>query len=148
MTIPTPLKCILVNPAILDLVVRRYPPPSSKVCLLTEMKALVFCREVLSEVLMLAAVQEHVQSAAFVLHQVRRTLIDVGAVGTPPVSTSLWSLCTVDLRLGLHAAPCQMFTPLAGPFNCELCLLCTASVAPYPASDSSAQYARCRCSCV
>ena len=73
MTIPTPLKCILVNPAILDLVVRRYRPPSSKVCLLTEMKPLVFCREVLSEVLMLAAVQEHVQSAAFVLHQVRRT---------------------------------------------------------------------------
>lgn len=41
------------------------------------MKPLVFCREVLSEVLMLAAVQEHVQSAAFVLHQV----IDVGTVG-------------------------------------------------------------------
>ncbi|CAM9782601.1 unnamed protein product, partial [Hapterophycus canaliculatus] len=39
------------------------------VCLLTEMKPLVFCREVLGEVLMLAAVQEHVESAAFVLHQ-------------------------------------------------------------------------------
>lgn len=36
------------------------------------MKPLVFCREVLGEVLMLAAVQEHVQSAAFVLHQVGR----------------------------------------------------------------------------
>lgn len=41
-----------------------------QVCLLTEMKALVFCREVLGEVLTLAAVQEHVQSASFVLHQV------------------------------------------------------------------------------
>ncbi|CAM9896013.1 unnamed protein product [Ectocarpus sp. 4 AP-2014] len=39
------------------------------VCLLSEMKPLVFCREVLGEVLMLAAVQEHVQPAAFVLHQ-------------------------------------------------------------------------------
>eukprot|EP00752_Nemacystus_decipiens_P012475 g11049.t1 len=39
------------------------------VCLLAETKPLVFCREVLNEVLMLAAVQEHVQSAAFVLHQ-------------------------------------------------------------------------------
>ena len=43
----------------------------AKVCLLKEMKPLVFCREVLAEVLMLAAVQEHVQAAAFVLHQVR-----------------------------------------------------------------------------
>ncbi len=43
-----------------------------QVCLLDEMKPLVFCREVLAEILMLAAVQEHIQSAAFVLHQVRR----------------------------------------------------------------------------
>lgn len=46
------------------------PPPIPKVCLVTELKPLVFSREVLSEVLMLAAVQEHVQSAASVLHQV------------------------------------------------------------------------------
>ncbi|CAN0333973.1 unnamed protein product, partial [Laminaria digitata] len=39
------------------------------VCLLTELKPLVFSSEVLSEVLMLAAVQEHVQSAACVLYQ-------------------------------------------------------------------------------
>eukprot|EP00904_Undaria_pinnatifida_P008605 jgi/Undpi1/4875/HiC_scaffold_19.g08228.m1 len=39
------------------------------VCLLTELKPLVFSEEVLSEVLMLAAVQEHVQSAACVLYQ-------------------------------------------------------------------------------
>ena len=39
------------------------------------MKPLVFCREVLSEILMLAAVQEHVQSATFVLHQVGFTLL-------------------------------------------------------------------------
>lgn len=41
-----------------------------QVCLLAEMKPLVFCWEVLGEVLMLAAVQEHVESSAFVLHQV------------------------------------------------------------------------------
>lgn len=35
-----------------------------------EMAPLVFDREVLHEVLMLAGVQEHVQSAALVLHQV------------------------------------------------------------------------------
>jgi len=46
---------------------------AAKVCLLKEMKPLVFCREVLAEILMLAAVQEHVQSAAFVLHQVSHT---------------------------------------------------------------------------
>lgn len=44
---------------------------AAQVCLLKEMKPLVFCREVLAEILMLAAVQEHVQSAAFILHQVR-----------------------------------------------------------------------------
>ena len=48
-----------------------YASFARQVCLLTELKPLVFSREVLSEVLMLAAVQEHVQSAACVLYQVR-----------------------------------------------------------------------------
>lgn len=49
-----------------------------------EMAPLVFDREVLHQVLMLAGVQEHVQSAAFVLHQ-------VGYIATA-ITTVVW-LC-------------------------------------------------------
>lgn len=44
--------------------------PLDQICLLPELKSLVYTREVLTEVLLLAQVQEHVTSAAVVLHQV------------------------------------------------------------------------------
>lgn len=71
----------------------------------------MFCREVLSEVLMLAAVQEHVQSAAVVLHQVRFT-VDTILVFEPLVSSHGRSLPRIAciVHACRYVSLCRMFT--------------------------------------
>lgn len=79
-----------------------HPVPPKKVCLLTELKPLVFSEEVLSEVLMLAAVQEHVQSAACVLYQVSESLhVDTRVIKTWNItpSPSVSFVCVINDKM-------------------------------------------------